>query len=311
MRKVIITGANGFIGSALANYLANKGVRVFAIVRNKDSNIDRINKQENIEIVYCELSRIKELPSLILEKDFDAFYHFAWSGVSDHQKNVYPSQINNIHTTCDCVEVCNAMNCQSFIFASSLWEYECLATMKAEEPVKLSSLYSSAKIAAHFMGRTLCNHYGIRFMAGIITNAYGVGETSDRLVISTIRKLLNKEETAFTSSTQTYDFIYIEDTAEAFYQMGLNGKNNKSYYIGSMNPRPLKEFLLIIKDCMDKDIELGIGKLPQNGIHLDYSIFDLYALKKDTGFAPKTTFEDGIHKTVNWLKSQRGEILEQ
>src|SRR5665648_308720 len=207
MKKVIITGANGFIGSALTNFLANKGIKVFSIVRNENSDTDRINKNDNIEIIFCDLSEIAKLDQLILDRDIDVFYHLAWSGVSDANRNNYHSQINNIMYTCDCVELCKNINCRTFVFASSLWEYECYKTMSELGPVKLSSLYSSAKIAANFMSRTLCNNYDIHYRVGIITNIYGAGETSMRLINSTIRKLLSKEETQFTSSTQTYDFI--------------------------------------------------------------------------------------------------------
>ena len=305
MKKVIITGANGFIGSALTNYFADKGIKTFAVVRNKSSNIDRINKSENINIIYCDLNEIAELNELILDRDIDVFYHFAWEGVSDENINKYDSQINNIKSTCECVELCNQIKCRKFIFASSIWEYECYKSMSEIEPVKLSSLYSSAKIAANFMSHTLCNNYDISYMTGIITNVYGPGENSARLINTTIKKLLNNEETQFTDSTQTYDFIYIDDVIRAFYYMGLQGVNNKSYYIGSMDPRPLKDFLNILKNCIDQKINLGIGHLKQKGIYLDYSIFDLKALNIDTGFKPMTTFENGINKTIEWIKSQK------
>lgn len=305
MEKVIITGANGFIGSALTNYFAFKGIKVFAIVRNENSNIARINKNENIDIIYCDLSKIVNLDKLILDRDIDVFYHLAWSGVADENINKYKSQINNINYTCKCVELCKKIRCKSFVFASSVWEYECYKTMNELDPVKLSSLYSSSKIASNFMGRTLCNNYNIKYNSGIITNIFGPGERSARLINTTIKKLLNNEETQFTDSRQTYDFIYIDDAVKAFYNLGLYGINNKSYYIGTLKPRPLKEFLYIIKNCIDKEIELGIGKSKQNGIYLDYNMFDLYAIKDDTGFEPKISFEEGINKTIEWIKSQK------
>jgi nucleoside-diphosphate-sugar epimerase len=305
MKKVIITGANGFFGSALTNFLANKGVKVFAIVRNENSNIDRINQNENIEIIHCGLNEIKKLDQFIFDRDIDVFYHLAWSGVSDTNRNNYQAQTNNIMYTCDCVELCKNISCGTFVFASSIWEYECYKTMSELDPVKLASLYSSAKIAANFMSRTLCNNYNINYMTGIITNIYGTGETSARLINSTIRKLLNNEETQFTYSTQTYDFIYIDDAVQSFYNIGLKGTNNTSYYIGSLKPRPLKDFLNIIKNCIDEEADLGIGKIQQSGIHLDYNMFDLYAVKNDTGFESRISFEAGINKTIEWIKYQK------
>jgi len=305
MKKVIITGASGFIGSALTNFFAFEGIKVFAIVRNENSNIARINKNENIEIIYCDLSEVVKLDELIPDRDIDVFYHLAWSGVADANINKYNSQINNIKYTCECVDLCKKISCKAFVFASSIWEYEGYKTMNELDPVKLSSLYSSAKIASNYMARTLCNNYDIKYNRVIITNIYGPGEISTRLINTTIRKLLNNEETQFTDSRQTYDFMYIDDAVKAFYYIGLYGVNNKSYYLGSFNPRPLKEFLYIIKNCIDEEIELGIGKSKQSGIYLDYNMFDLYAIKEDTGFEPKTSFEEGIKRTIKWIKSQK------
>ncbi|MEH7254908.1 NAD-dependent epimerase/dehydratase family protein, partial [Neobacillus niacini] len=128
IKKVIITGANGFLGSALTNFLANIGVKVIAVVRNENSSIERINQNKNIEIINCELSEIAKLKELITARDIDVFYHLAWSGVSDSHRDDYHSQIKNIKYTCDCVEFCRILSCKAFVFASSLWEYECYKT---------------------------------------------------------------------------------------------------------------------------------------------------------------------------------------
>lgn len=304
MQKVIITGANGFIGSAVTNFISSKNIYVYAVVRNEESDIKRINKNKNVEVVYCDLEEIYRIYDRV--EDVDAFYHFAWEGVSNANRNSYETQIKNIEYTCKCVELCKKIKCKEFIFASSLWEYECYEVMRGLDNVKLSSIYSSAKISANFMARALSNEYGIRYNNGIITNVYGIGEVSNRLINSTIRKLLNGEETKFTSASQIYDFIYIDDAAKAFYYIGKLGVNNKSYYIGSLNPKPLREYLVLLKDCIDINIELGIGKIEQSGIHLDYSIFDINSIKRDTGFEPTITFEEGIRRTIKWIEAKEG-----
>ncbi|MDF9844041.1 MULTISPECIES: NAD(P)-dependent oxidoreductase [unclassified Paenibacillus] len=312
MKRVIVTGANGFIGSSMVNYLASLNIEVFAIVRNEDSNADRLNKNnKNVKIVYCDLNQISKLADFFNGIEINTFYHFGWAGVSNSDRNNYNSQLNNIQWSCDCVKLCETLNVKRFIFASSIWEYECCKSMNETNDVKLSSLYSTAKIAANFMSRTLCNDFGITFVAGVITNIYGVGELSPRLINSTIRKLINGEETAFTSSTQMYDFIYIDDAVRAFYYMDLYGVNNKSYYIGSHEPKPLKEFLYLLRNCVNKDAELGIGKILQSGIHLDYNHFNIFELKDDTGFENEVSFEEGIIKTSEWIKSLKGVFLHE
>lgn len=307
MKKVIVTGANGFIGSHLTNFLSRKGIKVYAVVRNEDWDTLRLYSNSNVEIVRCDLDDIQSLPSLINDRDIDVFYHFGWGGVSGAQRRSYVSQIRNIEYSCTSAEVCSKMNCKTFVFASSIREYECLKMMSSLEQVDPSAVYASAKIAANFMTRTLCNSHGIKYISGVITNVYGPGESSPRLINSTIRKMLNREETEFTSGTQTYDFIYIDDAIEAFYKLGFMGNNNKAYYIGSLNPRPLVDFLKTLRDCIDSSIPLGVGVLP-DGTHLDYKVFDINAVSLDTGFEPRVPFSDGIMRTIEWIKSKEGEV---
>ena len=96
MKKVIITGANGFIGTALCRELSTKNIQVTAIVRDQESNIDNIRKIPGISIVYCELSKYEKLPQLIRDRKFDVFYHLAWVGNAGKLRGDSNVQINNI-----------------------------------------------------------------------------------------------------------------------------------------------------------------------------------------------------------------------
>ena len=100
-----------------------------------------------------------------------------------------------------------------------------------------------------------------------------------------------------------YDFIYIDDAAEAFCRIGEKGISNRTYYIGSLNPKPLREFLLEMRDAIDPRIEIGLGEIPFGGISLTYKEFDVNAVKNDTGFIPKVSFKEGIKKTAIWIKN--------
>ena len=117
-----------------------------------------------------------------------------------------------------------------------------------------------------------------------------------------LRKLLNDEHCSFSAGNQLYDFIYITDAAKAFVAIGEKGKTNRTYYIGSQNPRLLKEFLIEMRDCVDPNIAIGLGELPFNGVSLSYTEFDINAVKNDTGFVPSIDFKEGINKTIEWLK---------
>lgn len=77
MKKAIVTGSNGFVGSNVCKRLCADGVKVYAVVKDKNEKINNIEKLDGIEIVYCELDEIETLFDKISDRDVDVFYHFA------------------------------------------------------------------------------------------------------------------------------------------------------------------------------------------------------------------------------------------
>lgn len=302
MRKAIVTGANGFVGTAVCKELSERGVEVIAVVRHPDEVVTGIKKLSSIRIVYCDLSDFGGLADVIPDRDIDVLYHFAWVGSAGPLRGDSDVQIKNVQYTCDTVKACAAMGCKRFVFASSIMEYEIEAVMASESTPGINTLYSSAKVAADYMSRTVAGALGIEYIRAVISNIYGPGELSPRLVNTSIRKLLNGEHCAFSPGEQIYDFIYITDAAKEFAEIGEKGKANKTYYIGSQEPKPLKVFLKELRDSVAPGIEIGLGELPFNGISLTYREFDINAVKEDTGFVPVVSFTEGIKNTAAWIR---------
>lgn len=302
MKKVIVTGANGFIGTALCRELSNQGISVIAVVRNEEENISNIENLSGLRVIYSDLSEFKNLHERISDRDVDVLYHLAWVGSAGPLRGNAEVQFNNIRYTCDTVEACSKMNCKRFVFASSIMEYEIEAVMATDATPGINTLYSSAKVSADYMARTIAGSLGVDYIRAVISNIYGPGELSPRLVNTSIRKLLNGEHCAFSAGEQTYDFIYIDDAAKTFVAIGEKGIANRTYYIGSQNPKPLKEFLCELRDQVDPNIEIGLGEIPFNGVSLTYNEFNVHAVKEDTGFVPTVSFAEGIKSTIKWIK---------
>ena len=80
------------------------------------------------------------------------------------------------------------------------------------------------------------------------------------------------------------------------------GKAFHRYYIGSGNPRPLREFLLEMRDIVDPTAEIGLGDLPFRGKDIDYAQFDLKKVERDTGYKNRISFSDGIRMTADYIR---------
>nr|WP_325300795.1 NAD(P)-dependent oxidoreductase [uncultured Dysosmobacter sp.] len=304
MKKVVVTGANGFVGSAVCRELSVRGIEVIAVVRDGGSDMASIGALSGIRIACCPMDQYSKLPDIIGDRDIDVFYHFAWEGSSGPKRGDDAVQQNNIRYTCDLVRACGAMECKRFVFASSIMIYEIMTQIEKSLVPGINTLYCSAKLAADYMAATIAASLGIDYLRGVISNIYGPREKSARLINSSLRKLLRGEHCAFSPGEQLYDFIYCDDAAVAFAEIGDIGLPQRPYYIGSMEPRPLKEFLMIMRDQVDPQIGIGLGELTHNGFSLTYEEFDIRALNRDTGFVPKVPFDEGIRRTIRWLKEQ-------
>ena len=303
MKKALVTGANGFIGSALVKELTANGIEVIALDRAGCSN----NIPNGVRFAAHELAESVKLPEIISDRDIDVMYHFAWVGSAGAARADTDLQLKNAAWTVDCLKAAKAMGIKRFVCAGSIMEHETFAAAyeQGNKP-GLGYIYGSGKLVAHTMCMSVAAEIGIDLVWAKITNAYGVGELSPRFVNTTIRKIINNEPLQFTSGTQNYDFVYIDDVARAFRLIGENGKPFHHYLIGSSNAKPLREFVLEMKSAIAPDKEFVFGDVPFTGVNMPLSDFDCSLTERDTGFRAAISFDEGVKRTMEWIKEQGG-----
>lgn len=309
-RKVIITGATGFLGKNLLCTLLKRNIEVTAVVRDAYKLSDIRNGL--LCIVEADLADYGALDKRIPAGDYDVFYHFAWNGTSGNKREDYRIQVHNIQAACEAVVAAKNVGCKRFINAGSLMEYESMKLMEhAGRQPQGNYMYRSAKLAAHYMAKAEAGRTDLPFINMIISNVYGEGEVSARLISSTLQKLIRHENVSYTAGTQLYDFIHIEDASEAFYQVGERGKPFCDYYVGSGQIRPLREYIEEIYACLPIDQKPIFGDYPFDGVRLSYEEFDKNALHRDTGFRCKIPFSEGIQRAYMWMEKRYGAELER
>ena len=302
MEYVIVTGANGFIGKTVVNELLKRNYHVVALDIRFD---DVLANDERVTCVNVMNKEVAALANEISHRDYLCFFHLAWAGTSGPARADYVVQLSNVKLACDYIKLCSKIGCKRVVYASSINEMETYEYLQSDDIEPTGGyIYGTGKLAAHLMGETVAKLNDIEFIPVIITNIYGVGEKSARMIYTSINKLVHKEHCSFTAGYQTYDFIYITDAINSIIAVAEKGKAFNRYYIGSGEPKPLREFLLEMRDIVDPEAELGLGDIPFKGVDISYDQFDLKKVELDTGYRNEVPFAEGIRMTAEYVRGE-------
>lgn len=303
MKKALITGANGFVGSYTVKEFLSQGIEVVAVDIVKDPK--RLESNPRLEYFQCDLSQ--DLNSLIekfKDKGVDTFVHFAWAGSAGPQRTDYKLQLSNASNTVECLKAAKEIECERFVCAGSIMEYEVESVVHAQgKKPGMGYIYGMGKLIAHCLCKSIATNIGIDLLWPMITNAYGIGELSPRFVNSTLRKIIHGEKLEFTSGIQNYDFVYVSDVAKAFYLISQYGRPFCEYMIGSGQAAPLREFIERMISACDPNAQPIFGNVPYTGENMPIEKFSIEQLVNDCKFKPAVSFEEGTRLTMKWLEN--------
>ncbi len=297
MRKVIVTGANGFIGKYLVNELLTKGVSVLGITRHHDESNDLVLK--NYDQIEMNLEDIEQLTYMIKSYEYDTFYHMAWDGSAGEERGNWCRQLENIKYTCKAVETANKLGCKRFIGIGSMTEIMAREYIpKDESTPEIVACYAVGKMASEYFSKCICNNLQMDYIWTYLANVYGPGSNEQNIIEYLVRCYSQGIAPSLTDGDQMADFTYVSDIANALYLIGDKGKSNCTYYVGYGNPRPLKEFVLVVRDMINKQIETGLGNKKFNGQEINFNTLEFRRIHDELGFLPKIDFEVGIKATI-------------
>jgi nucleoside-diphosphate-sugar epimerase len=296
MRKIVITGATGMIGSALARCALEHDLEVLCIVRKGSSRTGNIPKSKKTKIVFADL---RDYARLNISEKCDVFFHLAWNKTTGIFRDDVDIQENNIKYTLDAVRLAARSGCSVFVGAGSQAEYGIVSEpLGPDTPVNPQSGYGIAKYAAGKFGRLLCNQLGIRYNWLRILSVFGPFDASNTLIMYAINELRAGRFPELTKCEQIWDYLYCDDAAKAFLAVGDRGMDGKIYPLGSGNQRRLSEYLESLRCIVSPKGILRFGKKEYYPHQPMYLCADISALTADTGWKPEVSFEEGIKRIV-------------
>ena len=302
MRKILLTGANGFIGKHIIPMLLQRDDEVHAVSRKSHT----ISMQEQPLFWHqCNLLDINQQKHLLEKVKPTHMIHLAWITTPIE----YWSSHENIHWVQASLDL--TLNFASnggkrAVFAGSCAEYDWSFGYLTEgvTPRNPSSLYGTCKHACHCILRNFSKQTGLSNAWGTIFFPYGPGENPDRFVPSVISALLRGESPQCSHGDQVRDYIFVEDVASAFVAL-LDSEAQGSFNIATGQPTTLKSIAKIISKLMSNNLHIGFGAVPSPDNEQPIIVANVKRIKKTLGWQPKYTLKSGLLKTIDWWRIRK------
>lgn len=307
MKKVLITGAAGFVGTNLSLHLIEKGYKVIGIdINDRHGRLQKLSLLNSERFFFKKLNLAKKKIQEDTElKDISAIFHLAALPHIDYSC-FYPHQtiINNIETLLNTIELACILQVP-LILSSSVEVYGGLQDKiytENELPSALSP-YASSKIASEAIIKAYIETQGLAATIFRFTNLYGPWQTPDRLIPRTISQILLNKGVTVEKGTER-DFVFIDDACEALEKSIHIDHKGEIYNLSSG----------IKIDNFDA-IQIITNYLPSNKITLmnprnkdgrgKYLISSPEKLHQKIGWRVSTHLEDGIASTIKWYKANK------
>ena len=311
-KNILVTGAAGFIGANFAEFFVNKHPEYNVVVLDKltyAGNMDNLKKvMEKITFVQGDICDFDFVMETYKKYDIDAVVHFAAeSHVDNSIKNPFIFTHTNVIGTHTLLEVAKQFwgegSTNKFVHVSTDEVYGTLGEegyFTENTPINPNSPYSASKASSDLIARAYFETFKMNVTITNCSNNYGPYQHNEKLIPHMIKLAMNNEKLpVYGNGKNIRDWLYVEDHCEAIDLVFHNGRAGERYNIGGHNEKRNIEIVKLILKHLNKSEDLIEFVEDRKGHDYRYAI-DPTKIKNELGWLPKTKFEDGIVKTIDW-----------
>jgi NAD dependent epimerase/dehydratase len=308
--KILITGADGFIGSHLTEALVAKGYQVKALSQYNSFNnwgwLEHVNCKDRIEVLTGDIRDPYYCNKIV--KNVDIIFHLAALIAIPYSYIAPDSYVDtNIKGTLNICQAAKENGNIRVIHTSTSEVYGTAQYVPIDEkhPIQAQSPYSATKIAADAMAISFYNAFELPVTIARPFNTYGPRQSARAVIPTIITQIANGvKEIKLGDLTPTRDFNYVKDTCRGFIALAEEDKTiGETINIGSNFEISIADTLNIIKELMQSDV---IFVADEQRIRPEKSeVFRLWCdntkIEELTGFKPQYDIKQGLQKTIEWI----------
>lgn len=314
-KKILVTGAAGFIGSWTSEALVQAGHSVIGIDNFNsyyDVNLKRARAKRlegKVQIIEADVSNQSAVDKVFKENKFDQVCHLAaQAGVRYSLENPHAYETANNVGTLNMLEACRHNNVQSIVFASSSSVYggNKKVPFSVKDPVdKPISLYAATKKYNELMAHTYHHLFGLHCTGLRFFTVYGPWGRPDMALFKFTKAILAGEPIdVYNHGKMKRDFTFITDIVQGVLAALEKNYPYEIFNLGNSKTVELSHYI----ECVEKELgkqakknflPLQMGDVPETTSDIEYT-------REKLGFSPKVDVEQGIHEFVAWYKTYHG-----
>ena len=304
MKKILITGGNGFLGSNLVKRLLNKGHSVYVLSRN---NINLKDVLDDIKFDFASNKDFSLYKKDIYEFSPDMVFHFGWNGGNNYRDINDISQFyDNIGYSIDLINILNDLPKKpKFIGIGSFSEYGEQKNLITEEVLEAPlNLYGLSKFTFKKYSEMLCKQYGMEWVWVRPCYVYGPKDVSTRLIPTLTNKFLTDQPVKLNKCDTVIDYIYIDDFIDFIYNLTLSNHTGV-YNICSGQEYELKYIISQLYDLVNSKSDIIFNNTNEKLSISKYICGSNEKIKKVTNIDFKIDLKTVLIKTINYYKNER------
>lgn len=329
MKKVLVTGAAGFVGFHLSKRLLTEGVSVLGVdnfspyydVKLKEDRVDQLTKHASFELSRIDVSNFEALEKVWMEFQPTIVIHLAAQAGVRHSITAPRSYLNsNINGTFNVLELARRHPIEHLLIASSSSVYGANTKMPFDERDRTASplsLYAATKGAAELMGHSYSHLYEIPMTFFRFFTVYGPWGRPDMAYFKFVKAIFEDQSIdVYNQGKSRRDFTYIDDLVEAVIRLkdqvpvssGLGRERSSSSVapyrvvnIGQAKPITLMEFIRTIEDATGRNAKKNFLSAQPGDVDATHASSELLA--DLTGFRVSTSLIDGLRAFVEWYRA--------
>ena len=307
-KRILVTGATGFVGANLARTLLHYGADVHALVR-PSSQLWRLEDiLPHLYLHTADLLDRQRLQETVEQIRPQIIFHSAASGVSHAQKDRHSILNTNVLGTLNLLETTAQITCERFVYTGGSSEYGIKNTpMKETDMLEPSTFYGMSKAAQTLLCQQFAKEHCLPIVILRLFSVYGYWESAERLVPTVIRAALHNQEIALTAPGYRRDFIFVQDViAACLLAVKANINSGEIINVGSGQQWANEDVVSIVQTLVPGwKSRVKVGDYAAHRFDTTHWVSDSQKAKQLLGWEPHYTLKQGLEKTISWFRLYR------